>query len=67
VLDASFFSHVGGTMNVVVRRNEALFNYSFAVIERPSVPAVTTHVAPPVDTTYLLGFPAREKLASVAK
>jgi serine protease Do len=67
VLDASFFSHVGGTMNVVVRRNETLFNYSFAVIERPSVPAVTTHVAPPVDTTYLLGFPAREKLASVAK
>ena len=46
VLDASFFSHVGGSMNVVVRRNEALLNYTFAVIERPSVPAVTTHPAP---------------------
>jgi serine protease Do len=38
VLDASFFSDVGGTMNVVVRRNEKLLTYSFAVIERPEKP-----------------------------
>jgi serine protease Do len=36
VMDASFFSHVGGQMTVVVRRNETLYNYTFAVIERPS-------------------------------
>ena len=35
VLDASFFSHVGGNMTVVVRRDQKLFNYTFAVIERP--------------------------------
>jgi S1-C subfamily serine protease len=38
VLDASFFSQVGGTMTVVVRREEQLYNYSFAVIERPEAP-----------------------------
>jgi S1-C subfamily serine protease len=42
VLDASFFSHVGGTMTVVVRRDEQLFNYNFAVIERPQIPAAST-------------------------
>ena len=36
VMDASFFSHVGGSMTVVVRRDEALLNYTFAVIERPT-------------------------------
>jgi serine protease Do len=40
VMDASFFSHVGGSMTVVVRRNETLLDYTFAVMERPSVPAV---------------------------
>ncbi len=35
VLDASFFSKVGGNMTVVVRRDDKLYNYSFAVIERP--------------------------------
>jgi S1-C subfamily serine protease len=44
VLDASFFSHVGGTMTVVVRRDEALYNYSFAVIERPTTPPGPTPV-----------------------
>jgi serine protease Do len=46
VLDASFFSHVGGDMNVVVRRDQTIYNYDFAVIERPS------HIAPvaPVST-----------------
>ena len=39
VLDASFFSQVGGTMTVVVRRDDKLFNYNFAVIERPQIPA----------------------------
>ena len=53
VLDASFFSQVGANMNVVVRRDEKLYNYSFAVIERPqnptapvtSVPTLGNHVA----------------------
>ena len=36
VMDASFFSHVGGTMTVVVRRNETLLDYTFAVMERPT-------------------------------
>jgi S1-C subfamily serine protease len=35
VLDASFFSQVGGNMNVVVRREDKLYSYNFAVIERP--------------------------------
>ena len=45
VLDASFFSHVGGTMTVVVRRDEQLFNYNFAVIERPLNPPATSRVS----------------------
>ncbi len=46
VLDASFFSQVGATMNVVVRREDKLYNYSFAVIERPENPnSVTIPVA----------------------
>jgi S1-C subfamily serine protease len=50
VLDASFFSQVGSTMNVVVRRDEKLYNYNFAVIERPQNngvdnPAPVNHVA----------------------
>jgi serine protease Do len=36
VMDASFFSHVGGNMTVVVRRNESLLDYTFAVMERPA-------------------------------
>ena len=35
VLDASFFSQVGATMNVVVRRGDKLFNFPFTVVERP--------------------------------
>jgi S1-C subfamily serine protease len=42
VLDASFFSQVGGNMNVVVRRDDKLYNYNFAVIERPQNPAAVT-------------------------
>jgi serine protease Do len=42
VLDASFFSQVGSTMNVVVRRDEKLYNYNFAVIERPQNPGTVT-------------------------
>lgn len=42
VLDASFFSHVGGNMTVVVRRDETLYNYTFAVIERPAEPGSNT-------------------------
>lgn len=44
VLDASFFSQIGAMMNVVVRRDDKLFNYSFQVIERPG-PSATP--APP--------------------
>jgi S1-C subfamily serine protease len=44
VLDASFFSHVGGTMIVVVRRDEKLYDYSFAVTERPQGPAAAATV-----------------------
>ncbi len=39
VVDASFFSRVGATMDVVVRRDEKLYNYNFAVIERPLNPS----------------------------
>jgi serine protease Do len=51
VLDASFFSQVGANMRVLVRRDEKLYDYSFAVIERPAnpatgpAPAVNNHVA----------------------
>jgi len=38
VLDASFFSRVGGNMTVVVRRDEKLYDYTFAVVERPPNP-----------------------------
>jgi serine protease Do len=41
VLDASFFSHVGGTMTVVVRRDDKLYDYSFAVIEHTINPGST--------------------------
>jgi len=41
VLDASFFSHVGGTMNVLVRRDAKMLSYNFPVIERPQ-----NHFAP---------------------
>jgi serine protease Do len=44
VLDASFFSKVGANMNVVVRREDKLFNYTFAVIERPENPAAPAGV-----------------------
>ena len=45
VLDASFFSHVGENMHVVVRRDDKLFDYTFAIIERP---ASASTVATPV-------------------
>lgn len=48
VLDASFFSHVGGTMTVVVRRDEKLYDYSFGVIEHPLKPGNTL---PPATTS----------------
>ena len=40
VLDASFFSRVGTSMSVVVRRDDKLFQYNFPVIERPATPPV---------------------------
>ncbi len=44
VLDASFFSQVGSTMDVVVRRDDKLYHFPFAVAERPEkMPA--NHVA----------------------
>jgi serine protease Do len=50
VMDASFFSHVGGQMIVVVRRHETLYNYSFAVIERPNPPGTPPSPAAPKAT-----------------
>lgn len=50
VLDASFFSHVGGQMTVVVRRNETLLNYTFAVIERPGAPGLPPSPSEPKAT-----------------
>ena len=47
VLDASFFSRVGENMHVVVRRDDKMFDYTFAVIERPAPSAAST-VATPV-------------------
>jgi serine protease Do len=61
VLDASFFSKVGSNLHVVVRRDDKLFNYSFAVIERPA----TTTAAPPVakgtepDPNHVAADPAK--------
>jgi S1-C subfamily serine protease len=47
VLDASFFSHVGEKMKVVIAREGKLYDYSFAVIERPPAPVAdaANHVA----------------------
>jgi serine protease Do len=42
VLDASFFSQVGASMNVVVRRDDKLYQYNFQVVERPAVLPATT-------------------------
>ena len=36
VLDASFFSQVGASMSVVVRRDDKLFQYTFPVVEHPA-------------------------------
>jgi serine protease Do len=58
VLDASFFSQVGGNMTVVVRRDEELYNYSFPVIERPEAPGAApvsrATDAAPVNTAHLV-------------
>jgi serine protease Do len=57
VMDASFFSHVGGEMNVVVRRNGNLLNYTFAVIERPAggkMPAPMTSAPPTMGKPLLV-------------
>ncbi len=37
VLDASFFSQVGASMSVVVRRDDKLFSYNFPVVERQAI------------------------------
>jgi serine protease Do len=54
VLDASFFSQVGGNMTVVVRRDQQLYNYSFAVIERPEAPGAAP-VSRPTSITPVHG------------
>jgi len=63
VLDASFFSHVGGTMTVVVRRDEKLYDYSFAVIEHMVNPG--NNARPVTSGTGLISgagsMPATEK------
>ncbi|HUB68062.1 MAG TPA: S1C family serine protease [Candidatus Methylacidiphilales bacterium] len=57
VLDASFFSHVGGSMTVVVRRDQDLFSYNFPVIERPSTPAPSVPGAPASSSAPLTSAP----------
>jgi len=57
VLDASFFSHVGGTMIVVIRRDDKLYDYSFAVIERPENPGAATTPAQVTGTPALSATP----------
>ena len=42
VLDASFFSQVGASMSVVVRRDDKLYSYNFPVVERPVLLPVST-------------------------
>jgi len=42
VLDASFFSQVGASMSVVVRRDDKLYSYNFPVVERPAVLPAST-------------------------
>jgi serine protease Do len=58
VIDASFFSQVGGTMTVVVRRDQQLYNYSFAVSERPenpeAAPVPRATFAAPVQSDHLV-------------
>ncbi|MCE0499608.1 MAG: S1C family serine protease [Methylacidiphilales bacterium] len=58
VLDASFFSHVGGNMTVVVRRDEDLFSYNFPVIERPLNPAPAGPAAPGTPIAPMTSTPA---------
>jgi len=58
VQDASFFSHVGGTMIVVIRRDEKLYNYSFAVTERPDPHAAAKPAEPVTGTPTLSTAPA---------
>lgn len=57
VLDASFFSQIGSTMNVVVRRDDKLFNYSFSVIERPENP--TAPVTKPTLVNHIADSPEK--------
>ena len=45
VLDASFFTHVGANLTVVIRRETKLFDYTFAVIERPAPPTAPSKAA----------------------
>jgi serine protease Do len=57
VLDASFFSQIGSTMSVVVRRDDKLFNYSFAVIERPENPTAPVVAGHPVIKNHIADDP----------
>lgn len=54
VMDASFFSHVGNNMTVVVRRNETLYNYTFAVTERPALRSPATAPAEGAKSTSII-------------
>jgi S1-C subfamily serine protease len=57
VLDASFFSQVGANMNVVVRRGEKLYNYNFAVIERPQNPGAAPASGSPAPVNHVAANP----------
>jgi S1-C subfamily serine protease len=58
VLDASFFSHVGGNMTVVVRRDQDLLTYCFPVIERPANPLPPGSPAPGTTSAPVTSAPA---------
>ena len=61
VLDASFFSTVGSNLNVVIRRDDKLFNYSFAVIERPATITAAPAIAKGTESgpNHVAADPAR--------
>ena len=60
VLDASFFSHVGGNMTVVVRRVGDLYTYSVPVIERPLNPVPAGPGVPVAPVTTAPSTPSSE-------
>ena len=59
VLDASFFSQVGANMNVVVRRGDKLYNFTFAVMERSAPTAVVKGAQSASPPNHIAADPAQ--------